>query len=98
MFYFRNTLSFLEINKPKLTQKCILNLPDEVIEEIMKFLSYSDIGNLNKVAKRFQDCGKRVLKHIPFCKHDTQNSFDQALFIHTITQLKIYYSCNYNRI
>ena len=47
----------------------------------MKYLSYSDIANLIKVAKRFQGCGKRVLKHKPFSKYDTQNSFNQALSI-----------------
>ena len=45
----------------------------------MKFLSFSDIANLIKVAKRFQGCGKRVLEHKPFSKYDTQNSFNQAL-------------------
>ena len=52
-----------------LNEKYILDFPDEVIEEIMAFLSYSDYFNLSKVDKRLQDCAERVLKKKPFSKY-----------------------------
>ena len=47
----------------------ILDFPDEVIEVMMTFLKFSDIFNLSKVGKRFEDCAKRVMKKKPFSKH-----------------------------
>ena len=52
-----------------LNQKSILELPDEVIEEIMIFLSFSDLFNLMKQGTRMEDCAKRVLKNKPFSKY-----------------------------
>ena len=51
--------------KQLLKQKPILSielLPDEVIEEIMTYLSHSDLFNLSKEGERLESCAKRVLK------------------------------------
>ena len=55
-----------------LENKSIFHCPDEVIEEIMTFLSFADLYNLSKVEKRLQDCTKRVLKKKPFSKFINQ--------------------------
>ena len=52
-----------------LEQKSLLDLPDEVIEEIMNFLLFSELFNLSKVDKRLKDCEKRVSKKKPFSKY-----------------------------
>ena len=52
-----------------LIQKSIFELPDEIIEEIMTFLSFSDLFNLGKQGTRMEDCAKRVLKYKPFSKY-----------------------------
>ena len=51
-----------------LVKKSILDLPDEVIEEIMAFLSFADLSNLRKAGKKLADCAKRVSKKKPFSK------------------------------
>ena len=45
------------------------DLPDEVIEYIMTFLSFTDLFNLGKESRRLRDCAKRVSKKKPFCKY-----------------------------
>lgn len=52
-----------------LEKQCILVLPDEVIEKIMKFLLFSDLLNLSKVEKRLENCAKRVMRNKPFSKY-----------------------------
>ena len=53
-------------NMASLKQKSLLDLPDEVIEEVMTFLSFSDLNKLRKLGKRLADCTERVLKKKPF--------------------------------
>ena len=62
----RNKIACLE-------KQSFLDLPDEVIEEIMSFLSFSDLFNLSKVEKRVENCAKRVLKNKPFGKFVIQS-------------------------
>ena len=52
-----------------LEQKTIFDLPDEIIEEIMTYLLFYDILNLNKLEKRLEDCVNRVMKKKPFSKY-----------------------------
>ena len=56
-----------------LEKQSILDLPEEVIEEIMSFLSFSDLFNLSKVEKRIENCTKRVMKNKPFSKYFVQS-------------------------
>ena len=56
-----------------LEHQSILHLPDEILEEIMIFLSFSDLFNLSKVDKRLQDCAERVLKKKPCSKYIKQS-------------------------
>ena len=53
-----------------LKQNSILDLPDEVIEKMMSFLSFRDLYKLEKLGKRLADCTKRVLKKKPFSKYN----------------------------
>ena len=46
----------------------IEKLPDEVIEEIMAYLSFSDLFNLSKEGLRLEGCAMRVLKKKKFGK------------------------------
>ena len=55
-----------------LEQKSLLNFPDEIIEHILAFLSFSDLFNVGKVEKRLEDCAKRVLEKKP--------SFSKCIF------------------
>ena len=52
----------------RLVKKSILDLPDEVIEIIMAFLSFTDLVNLGITRKKLADCAKRVSKKKPFGK------------------------------
>ena len=52
-----------------LKEKCLLDLPDDVIEEMMAFLSFCDLYKLRKQGKRLADCTERVLKKKPFSKY-----------------------------
>ena len=57
--------------KQLLKQNPILSielLPDEVIVEIMTYLSVSDLFNLSKEGERLEGCAKRVLKKKRFSK------------------------------
>ena len=59
------------IGKELLEHKPILDLeliPDEVLEEIMTYLSFSDLFNLSKEGVRMEDCAMRVLKKKTFSK------------------------------
>ena len=47
-------------------------LPDEVIEKIMAYLSYSNLLNLRKEGGRMEGCAIRVLKKKPFSKYIIQ--------------------------
>ena len=58
-----------KIKMEYLNQKSILELPDEVIEEIMSYLSFSDLLNLSKEGARMEDCAKRVMKNKAFSKY-----------------------------
>ena len=66
--YNSNRIDFVHKEMACLEQISILDFPDEVIEEIMSFLSFSDYFNLRKVERRLEDCAKRVLKKRPFSK------------------------------
>ena len=46
----------------------ILDLPDEVLEHIMTFLSFADLFKLSTEGTRFKDCVKRVSNNKPFRK------------------------------
>ena len=52
-----------------LEKMTILDFPDEIIELMMTFLRFSDLFNLSKIGKRFEDCAKRVMKKKPFSKN-----------------------------
>ena len=52
-----------------LKQKALLDLPDEVIEEIMTFLSFGDLYKLRKQGKRLASCTETVLIKKPFSKN-----------------------------
>ena len=52
----------------RLVKKSITDLPDEVIEIIMAFLSFTDLFNLSKEGKKLAECAKRVSKKKPFGK------------------------------
>ena len=62
-------IKFIHKEMEYLEHQSILHFPDEVIEEFMIFLSFSDLCYLSKVEKRLQDCAKRVLKKKPFSKY-----------------------------
>ena len=51
-----------------LDQKSIIDLPDEVIEEIMDYLSCNEIFNLS-IAVKIYHCAKRVSRNKPFSKY-----------------------------
>ena len=55
-------------NMACLKQKSLLDLPDEVLEKMMTFLSFGDLYKLKKQGKRLADCTERVLKKKPFSK------------------------------
>ena len=44
-------------------------LPDEVIEKIMSYLSFSELLNLRKEGGRLEGCAIRVMKKKPFSKY-----------------------------
>ena len=52
-----------------LKEKSLLDLPDDVIEEMMNFLSFCDLYELRKQGKRLADCADRVMKKKPFSKY-----------------------------
>ena len=56
-------------NMASLKQKALLDLPDEVIEEIMTFLSFDDLYKLRKQGKRLASCTEKVLIKKPFSKN-----------------------------
>ena len=62
----RQQYNFEIVLKPK----SILDLPDEVIEKMMSFLSFGDLYKLRKLGKRLADCTERVLKKKPFSKYN----------------------------
>ena len=65
-----NTKSSIKSNRNmNLEQKSILDLPDEVIDEIMAYLSYNDLYKLRNVGSRLGDCAKEALKNRAFSKH-----------------------------
>ena len=51
-----------------LDEDLLLSLPDEIIEEIMSYLSHSDLYNLSDIGKRLRDCTVRARKKMPFSK------------------------------
>ena len=51
-----------------LDENLLLSLPNEIIEEIMSYLSHSDLYNLSDIGKRLRDCTARALKKMPFSK------------------------------
>ena len=55
----------------RLEKNLALNLPDEVIEYIMSYLSFADLWKLSKGKKRLVDCARRVSKMKPFRKYIT---------------------------
>ena len=60
------------IGKELLDQTPILDLellPDEVLEEIITYLSFSDLFNLSKEGVRLEGCAMRVLKKKAFSKY-----------------------------
>ena len=57
--------------KSNLDEDLLLSLPDELIEEIMSYLSYSDLYNLSDIGKRLRDCSMRAQIRMPFSKFIT---------------------------
>ena len=74
-----------------LVKKSILDLPDEVIEIIMIFLSFDDLFNLSKIRKKLADCAKHVSKKKPFGKYDILQL--KVNYIITITSFVYFYFC-----
>ena len=55
-------------------KKCLLDLPDEMIEGIASFLSYDDLSNLYQLGnRRLYECAKRLSKKKPFRKESHLN-------------------------
>ena len=54
-----------------LVKDSLLNMPDEVIEHVMFFLSFDDLLKLREEGKRLEDCARRVSKMKPFRKYNT---------------------------
>ena len=59
----------------RLEKESIPDLPDEVIEYIISFLSFADIFKLNKERTRLGACAKRVSRTKPFSKYWKPNLF-----------------------
>ena len=60
------------IGKELLEHNPILDLellPDEVLEQMMTYLEFSDLFNLSKEGVRLEDCAMRVLKKKTFSKY-----------------------------
>ena len=53
----------------------ILDLPDEVLQHIMTFLSFTDLFKLSIEGTRLKDCVKRVSKNKPFCKFEMLKNY-----------------------
>ena len=49
-------------------QKSLHDLPNEVIEEVMAYLSFDDLFSLSKIDIRLKECSWRVSKKKPFSK------------------------------
>ena len=62
-----------------LDEDLLLSLPDEIIEEIMSYLSYSDLYNLSDIGKRLRDCTVRARKKMPFSKFHSFTSVHVSL-------------------
>ena len=56
-----------------LEEVSIPDLPDEVLEHIISFLSFADIFKLYKEGTRLGACAKRVSRKKPFRKYGNQN-------------------------
>ena len=50
----------------RLVKNSMTDLPEEVIEIIMAFLSFTDLFNLSKAGKKLVACAKRVAKKKPY--------------------------------
>ena len=57
----------------RLEKESTPDLPDEVIEHIISFLSFADIFKLNKGGTRLGACAKRVSRTKPFSRYGNQN-------------------------
>ena len=68
------TYSYSKGSMDFLVKDSLLNLPDEVIEYIMSFLSFADLSKLSEAGKRLEDCAKRASKMKPFRKYSVQLS------------------------
>ena len=53
----------------------ILDLPDEVLEHIMTFLSFADLFKLSIEGTRLKECVKRVSKNKPFRKFEMLKNY-----------------------
>ena len=59
----------------ELSRKCLLDLPDEMIEGIVAFLSFDELSSLYQLGnKRLYECAKRASKKKPFRKNSTLNN------------------------
>ena len=54
-----------------LVRTSILDLPDEIIENILSFVSWPDLINLSKTEKRLKKLSNRIAKHRPFGEYVT---------------------------
>ena len=52
----------------RLVKRSMADLPEEVIEIMMAFLSFTDLFNLSKEEGKLAECAKRVSKKKPFGK------------------------------
>lgn len=66
IIYSKNRIRF------NMIQKSILDLPDEIIEEIMTFLTFNDLLNLRNTGKLLRDCAKRIIEKKTFSKYNIQ--------------------------
>ena len=62
-----------------LDEDLLLSLPDEIIEEIMSYLSYSDLYNLSEIGKRLENCTVRARKKMPFSKFHSLTSVQVSI-------------------
>ena len=69
----------------------ILDLPDEVLEHIMTFLSFADLFKLSIEGTRLKDCVKRVSKNKPFRKFEMLKNYH----IVPCNNKNVYYALNY---
>ena len=75
-----------------LDEDLLLSLPDEIIEEIMSYLSYSDLYNLSDIGKRLRDCTVRARKKMPFSKFHSFTSVQVSVVSYHFKVIRLNFS------